>query len=183
MKESVQSIERGIGLVQPILLLLFNGDWIGWTMTWKSHQLNDCLGFHIIAFELTTLFVWYQIAIMVFEETMTLLVTCSFLFFLFVFSLQWCNALRIWKNLLVQSVERGTTHFTDWFDSGCIVVWLNRVELEILFFYFFWSSDTTLTEPVEPWLENLTNSISVQIFKSLQWWHYFSYGYCYLWKL
>lgn len=107
---------------------------------------------------------------------------CSFLFFILYFH---CN------DRLVQSVERGTIQFIDWFDSGCIVVWLNvietrlnRVELEILFFLLFWSSDTTMTEPVEPWLENLTNSIFVQVSKSLQWWHYFNYSeYCYLWKL
>lgn len=104
-------------------------------------------------------------------------------FFHFVFSLQWSASSIGWKRndpiyrlvwfwLYCSLIER------DWnkIESG----WTRRRKKILL----FWSSDTTMTEPVEPWLENLTNSIFVQVFKPLQWWHYFNYSeYCYLWKL
>lgn len=130
-------------------------------------------------------FVWYQIINVSVWKNYDL--TCN-LFISFCIFIAMMQCFEIWKNRLVQSIERGTTQFTNWFDSGYIVVWLKRdwigLNQKYLFFLLIWSSNTTMTESVESWLKNITNSISVQVFKSLQWWHYFNYSeYSYLWKL
>lgn len=84
---------------------------------------------------------------------------CSFLFFILYFH---CN------DRLVQSVERGTIQFIDWFDSGCIVVWLNvietrlnRVELEEekKFYYF--------GHLIQPWLNRLNHDSKISLIRYL----------------
>jgi len=130
----------------------------------------------------------------VFEETMTFLVTCSFLFFFLSFFI-FIAMMQCFEDLkkLASSIGwkgNDPIYGLVWFWLYCSLIELDWNEMEsgqttnTFFFSTLWSSNTTVTDLVEPWLENLTNSIFGQVSKSLQWWHYFNCSeYCYLLKL